>query len=295
MAKKKSKLLRRLPLVGIFMLLISGLGLLMYPIVGNWYTEYTSYVAISRYDNDVQKAGTAAIKRFEQLANEYNRALARNEEDKLSVTDYDSMLAVSDSIAYIEIPKIGVYLPVYHGLSDDVLQKGIGHMEGTSLPVGGESTHCVLAGHTGLPSAKIFTDLDLMNMGDAFYVHVLDKVMKYEVDRIQTVLPDDLSGIMIEDGEDYVTLLTCTPYGINSHRLLVRGRRVPYYTQTMENTDPWPVYHASEEKIPVRTIVWYGGAGTTGAVIIIAILILVLPGRKKRKNKVGKTEENKEQ
>jgi sortase A len=142
--------------------------------------------------------------------------------------EYNSLLDVSGTgiMAYIEIPRINVVLPVYHGTNEDVLQTAVGHLEGTSLPVGGAGTHCVLSGHRGLPSARLFTDLDKLTSGDTFVLNVLDEVLTYEVDQIRIVLPSDLSELVIEDGKDYCTLVTCTPYGINTHRLLVRGKRI---------------------------------------------------------------------
>jgi sortase A len=142
--------------------------------------------------------------------------------------EYENLLDISGNgiMGYIEIPRISVLLPIYHGTDDAVLQTAAGHLEGSSLPVGGEGSHCVLSGHRGLPSAKLFTDLDKLTNGDTFMLNVLDEVLTYEVDQIRIVLPSDLSDLTIEEGKDYCTLVTCTPYGINTHRLLVRGRRI---------------------------------------------------------------------
>ncbi|MBQ3929141.1 MAG: class C sortase [Clostridia bacterium] len=288
MSKVTQHIKKRLPLVGIFLLLLIGLAVFMYPIASNWLQSYTARTEINSYDEIIQNLGNDALRKAERDAQRYNAALASVDTNADSVLDYDQVLAVAEAIGYVEIPKIGVYLPIYHGLDDDVLQKGIGHMEGSSLPIGGKSTHSVLAGHTGLPSAELFTDLDQMKIGDAFYIHTLDKVLKYQVDQIKTVLPHELSDIQIQDDKDYVTLLTCTPYGINSHRLLVRGERVPYETQTMENTYPWPVVHSSEKQLPVRTIVWYAATALIVFVIVVIIVILLFPGRKRR----GKKKEN---
>jgi len=177
MADLKKQIKRRLPLVFIFLLLLAGIGLFMYPIISNWYGEYTAHTEIKSYDQTIQKVGDEAISKLQKTAEEYNTALAKNDTKKVSSMHYDEMLAVSESIGYIEIPKINVYLPVFHGMDDEILQKGVGHMEGSSLPVGGSSTHCVLAGHTGLPSANLFTDLDQLKNGDMFYIHSLDKVL----------------------------------------------------------------------------------------------------------------------
>ena len=278
MAQLKKQIRRRLPLVFIFLVLLAGIGLFMYPIVSNWYGEYTAHTSIESYDKTIQKVGDQAIMKMQKDADAYNKALSANDNKKVSSMNYDDLLAVTDSIAYIEIPKINVYLPIFHGMDEEALQKGIGHMEGTSLPVGGSSTHCVLAGHTGLPSANLFTDLDQLINGDYFYIHALDKVLAYKVDQIKTVLPYETDDIQITKSEDYVTLVTCTPYGINSHRLLVRGTRIPYKTQDMAHTDPWPVVHKEDpQRIPFRTIVWYASLGVISVVSVVILLILFVP------------------
>lgn len=283
--KKKSRFVRRLPLIAIFLLLVTGISFFMYPILSNWITENSAHAVIREYDSTVQQMGSDSIDRFIREANDYNRSIAKKEPQKVSKLNYNDMLAVTDAIAYIEIPKIGVYYPIYRGLSDDVLQKGVGHMEGTSLPVGGKDTHCVLAGHTGLPSSKLFTDLDTLTIGDVFYIHVLDRVLKYKIDQIQTVLPYQAESIAIEDGSDLVTLVTCTPYGINDHRLLVRGSRVDGDTVTMEEAPYWPVYHKEETTVPTRTIIWYA-ATTVIAVVVVGILVILLfPVFKKKKRR----------
>ena len=288
--KRKSKLRRRLPLAGIFLLLMIGITVFMYPIVGMWYTEYTSKVIINEYNQTIQQMGDDAIKTLEKQATDYNDALAKNKSSDISAVDYNKLLRVAQALGYIEIPRIDVYYPIFHGMSDEVLQRGIGHLEGTSLPVGGKSTHCVLAGHTGLPSSKLFTDIDQLKTGDSFYIHVLDKVLKYEVDQIKTVLPHQNNDIAIVEGRDYVTLVTCTPYGINSHRLLVRGKRVPYETKIMETEKEWPIINNDIVTIPARTIIWYSSTGLIGFVILGMIIILIFPSFKRRK----KTKEPKE-
>ena len=274
----KKQIKRRLPLVGIFLLLLIGVGIFMYPIVSNWYGEYTAHTEIANYDRVIQNIGNEAILKIQKQADDYNSALAKSDKKKLESIDYETLLAVAESIAYIEIPKINVYLPIYHGMDDEVLQKGIGHMEGSSLPVGGISTHSVLAGHTGLPSANLFTDLDQLKTGDYFYIHALDKVLAYKIDQIVAVLPYETQYTQIVEGEDYITLVTCTPYGINSHRLLVRGTRVPYKTQDMEHTQPWPVVHKEEDtRVPFRTIVWYSALTVMCITVFVIILILFVP------------------
>ena len=286
MADIKKQIRRRLPLVFIFLVLLAGIGLFMYPIVSNWYGEYTAHTSIESYDKTIQEVGNEVLEKMQKAADEYNQALAAHNSRRVSELHYEDLLAVTESIGYIEIPKINVYLPIFHGMDDEVLQKGVGHMEGTSLPVGGSSTHCVLAGHTGLPSANLFTDLDQLDKGDYFYIHALDKVLAYQVDQVKTVLPYETDDIQIKEAEDYVTLVTCTPYGINSHRLLVRGVRVPYKTQDMAHTDPWPVVHKDEpQQIPFRTIVWYASLGVISVVTVVILLILFVPGFHKKKRK----------
>ena len=248
---------------------------------------------IREYDEAVQKMGYDSIKRFTEQAENYNRSLSGSE-TKGTVLSYDKLLAVTEAIGYIDVPKIGAYYPLYHGLSDSVLQKGIGHMEGTSLPIGGESTHCVLAGHTGLPSSKLFTDLDLLSVGDTFYIHVLDKVLKYRVDQIKIVQPNESDDIAIVKGKDYVTLVTCTPYGVNSKRLLVRGERVPMNVVQKEDEQvTMPVYHTEETQIPVRTMLWYFAAALMGIMVLGVIAIMLFPVFKKKKGKKQKMHQDK--
>ncbi len=291
MASMKKQIKKRLPLVGIFMILLAGLGLFMYPVVSNWYGEYTARTTIHDYDNKIQELGDNAVFMMQKDADEYNKALSERNSKKISSLDYSKLLAVNESIGYIEIPKINVYLPIFHGMDDDVLQRGVGHMEGTSLPVGGKSTHSVLAGHTGLPSANLFTDLDQLRNGDYFYIHSLDKVLSYKVDQIKTVLPYETDDIQIKENEDHVTLITCTPYGINSHRLLVRGTRMQSKTQDMKTTKPWPVVHKEDQQIPFRTIVWYSGLAVVSVVLLVILLILFVPVIRRKKPKAKEEEQ----
>lgn len=213
-------------------LFVAALGLLLYPLVGEILSE--------RYHSDVETTYTAAIEdsnadeleQQRQAAQQYNAMLsgAAIAEGGASAPPlaYDQQLTVGGAMAYVDIPKINVYLPVQHGTDADTLEKSVGHVVGTSLPVGGSSTHAVLSAHSGLASSKLFSDIDQLAVGDVFYIRVLGDTLVYEVDSIHTVLPTDTSLLQIEDGKDYVTLVTCTPFGVNTHRLLVRGHRVPY-------------------------------------------------------------------
>ena len=224
---------------------IAALGLMLYPLVGELLSE--------RYHSDVETSYTAAIADTNdaeltaqrQAAEQYNAMLS----GQTAITEggasappsaYTEQLTVGGVMAYIDIPKIGVYLPVQHGTDADTLERAVGHVVGTSLPVGGSSTHAVLSAHSGIASVKLFSDIDQLAEDDMFYIHVLGEVLAYKVDAINTVLPTDTSLLQIEDGKDYVTLVTCTPFGVNTHRLLVRGHRVPYL--------PGTVAAAAEEK-----------------------------------------------
>lgn len=281
----KKRVKRRLPLVFIFLFLLVGVAIFMYPKISNWLSVYTSRVEIGSYNNAVKEMDNSQLEALEKNANDYNEALANNDTQALSVINYQALLTVTDAIGYVDIPKINIYLPIFHDMSTEVLEKGVGHMTGTSLPVGGESTHAVLPAHTGLPSAELFTDLDKMELGDIFYIHVLGKVLAYKVDQIKVVLPEDDSDIQIVKGEDYVTLLTCTPYGVNDHRLLVRGTRIPYEEKSEEIAATPPVQDDEEEQLPVEVIISIYATIFAAVVIIIILLILFLPVGKKRKNK----------
>lgn len=211
---------------------IAALGLMLYPLAGELLSE--------RYHSDIETTYTAAIADTDDVeltaqreaAQQYNAMLsgAAIAEGGASAPPlaYVQQLTAGGIMAYVDIPKIGVYLPVQHGTDADTLEKSVGHVVGTSLPVGGESTHAVLSAHSGLASSKLFSDIDQLAEGDTFYIHVLGEVLAYKVDAIHTVLPTDTRLLQIEEGEDYVTLVTCTPFGVNTHRLLVRGHRIPY-------------------------------------------------------------------
>ena len=211
---------------------VAALGLLLYPLVGELLSE--------KYHSDIETAYTAAIEDTDkteltaqrEAAEQYNAMLsgATITEGGASTPPlaYAQQLTVGGVMAYVDIPKINVYLPVQHGTDAETLEKSVGHVVGTSLPVGGGSTHAVLSAHSGMASSKLFSDIDQLAVGDTFYIHVLGEALAYKVDAINTVLPTDTSLLQIADGKDLVTLVTCTPFGINTHRLLVRGHRVPY-------------------------------------------------------------------
>ncbi len=247
-----------------------ALGLMLYPLAGELLSE--------RYHSDIETTYTAAIADTDDIELTAQREAAQRYNNMLSgaaITEggasapplaYAQQLTVGGVMCYVEIPKIGVYLPVEHGTSADTLEKSVGHVVGTSLPVGGASTHAVLSAHSGMASSKLFSDIDQLAEGDTFYIHVLGEVLAYEVDSINTVLPTDTSLLQIEEGEDLVTLVTCTPFGINTHRLLVRGHRIPYTPEQATTAaaekpaaSSWTRYYLTGLTIGLGAMVVIGG------------------------------------
>ena len=216
----------------LFFVLFIGLSLLLYPTFSNRWNSMHQSRAISTYSEAVATMNNEEYDKFWSAAWEYNRSLVARPNDYLLSEEqrknYNALLDIGQNgiMGYIEIPKINITLPVYHGTSEAVLQVAVGHLEWTSLPVGGEGSHCVVSGHRGLSSARLFTDLDKMEEGDTFLLRVLDEVLTYEVDQIKIVEPQVTEDLLIVEGKDYCTLVTCTPYGINTHRILVRGHRI---------------------------------------------------------------------
>ena len=233
---------KNIPVILIGCVLVFGVCILLYPVVSAIIAKMTQSATIATYQRAVQNLSKQEIEKMKADAEKYNASLAGavltdpfSGVEKLD-TSYVKLLNVGEVMGYIEIPKISVYLPIFHGSSEEVLQKGVGHLENTSLPIGGASTHAVLSGHRGLPSATLFTDLDQMAKGDLFYIHILDETLAYQVDQIKVVDPDNTSDLTIQPGKDYVTLVTCTPYGINTQRLLVRGARTEYSPVSVPQT-----------------------------------------------------------
>lgn len=264
----------------IALIFLAGLGFLLYPTVSNLWNRAHQSRAIATYTKQVEKLDDSQNKEMLKAARKYNKNLLKKSDHwKLSKKDkkkYESLLDVSGTgiMGYIEVPKIDCSLPIYHGTDEGALQIAIGHLEGSSLPVGGKSTHCVLSGHRGLPSARLFTDLDQMEEGDVFVLNVLGRKLAYEVDQIKVVLPDEMSDLEIVQGKDLCTLVTCTPYGINTHRLLVRGHRTKYIEET--------VVQVQKEAEKKETGIWLLAGG--GAVFLIIIIIVVVKRRRKRRN-----------
>ncbi len=222
---------RRKSTIWLVLVFLTGLSLLLYPTVSDLWNSFHQKNVIAEYTEAVAKLDAQSYEQMWNDARNYNDSLKEKRNPLDSPEDtalYESLLNVSGNgvMGYVDIPSIRVSLPIYHGVDDTVLQIAIGHIQSTSLPVGGPGTHCVISGHRGLPSARLFTDIDQLSEGDIFLLHVLDEMLTYEVDQIRVVEPDDVSLLAIEEGKDLCTLVTCTPYGINSHRLLVRGHRI---------------------------------------------------------------------
>lgn len=215
----------------LIILFVTGVGLLLYPTVSDYWNSFHQTRAIANYAEVVANIDDSAYQEMIDEARAYNERLYRNgrswELSEEELEEYKKTLDITGTgiMGYIEIQKINCFLPIYHGTDDSVLQIAIGHIEGSSLPIGGPNSHSVLSGHRGLPSAKLFSDLDQIREGDTFVIRILDEMLTYEVDQIRIVLPHELQDLEIEDGKDLCTLVTCTPYGVNSHRMLVRGHR----------------------------------------------------------------------
>lgn len=220
-------------------LFLIGIGAAAYPAFGNWYTEQKRSVVLTEYEKALAKIEDADLTDAFKQAEIYNDALFTGEIDEKERPDYGELLCTTEDgiMGYVEIPAIQIRLPIYHGCTENELSKGAGHLPSSSLPVGGKSTHAVLAAHSGRADSKMFTDLDQVKEGDLVYLYVLNKTLTYEVDKITVTTPDDTDAIQIIDGEDLLTLLTCTPYGTNTHRLLVRGYRI-FPDETLSTSKP---------------------------------------------------------
>ncbi len=256
-----------------------GLSLLLYPTISDYWNSLHQSRAIAEYAEEVANLDDELYAKLLSDAQDYNEALLEKI-DRYSMSDaeraeYSSLLDVSGNgvIGYIEIPLIGCSLPIYHGTGEAVLQIGVGHIEGSSLPVGGVGSHCVLSGHRGLPSARLFTDLDKLDTGDTFILRVLDETLTYEVDQILIVLPHEMEALEIDPKEDYCTLVTCTPYGINSHRLLVRGHRV-------ENQEEAKTVRVTADALQIEPVIV---APLVAVPMLLTLLIIMLINTHRRK------------
>ncbi len=229
--KKRKKIVSKIVTVVLAVFLVVGLGIMFYPSVSDWWNSWHASRSISEYVAAVEQVDNSELERMIAEATAYNKQLSGNHHfdlDEDEYAEYESLLDISGTgiMGYISIPSINVNLPIYHGTDELVLQIAAGHLAGSSLPVGGESTHSIISGHRGLPSAKLFSDLDKVVVGDTFVISILNEKITYRVDQIKVVVPEDTSELGISKDKDYCTLVTCTPYGINTHRMLVRGHRV---------------------------------------------------------------------
>lgn len=260
-----------------------GICVLLYPAFSNYWNSKTQSRVIVNYESVLGKLEPEDYSAIFQAAYDYNDALREVEfplRDFKQVPGYYDALKIEGTtiIGYVVIEKIGVELPVYHGTSEQVLNRGVGHLEGTSLPVGGESTHCVMSAHRGLPSAKLFTDLDRLEMGDTFQISILDQVLTYQVDQVKVVTPKEVDDLKIAEGKDYCTLLTCTPYGINTHRLLVRGIRIETITEK-------PVIYVANEAFRIEPLLVT--PAVAAPMVFVFLIHLMVKYREPPKKKEG--------
>ena len=264
----------------LFLIFFIGLSLLLYPSFADWWNSFHSSRAVASYVEQVANMDDDQYQEIWSAAWDYNRSLIDRPNDYLLSDEqrqhYNTLLNVgSDGImGYIEIPKIDIVYPIYHGTDEAILQIAIGHLDWTSMPVGGESSHCVVSGHRGLPSARLFTDLDQMEVGDTFLLRVLDEVLTYEVDQILIVEPHVTEDLLIVEGEDLCTLVTCTPYGINSHRMLVRGHRIA--TEEVK-----AVRRVTADAVQIEPVIV--APFVAAPMLLVLLIALMLPKPKKRK------------
>ena len=276
-----------------FIIVLFGLVVFNYPNIATFVNNLTANREISEYQESIQEADTTWIEHEMELAYAYNQSLpmsfpadpfSQSNIRSFTGTEFEHFDMVQDGavIGYVEVPSINICLPVYYGTSDEVLEKGLGLVENTSLPVGGEGTHSVISGHTGMASRKLFTDLNLVKEGEVFFLHVLDQHFAYKVNQIKVVLPHETQDLIIERDHDYVTLLTCTPFGINDHRLLVRGERTEWdftpekiehpVVRTLRNPNEWK---------------WLAALGGAVFVLLIAVLRMIIDSRREKKKRAA--------
>ena len=276
-ARKRKK--KQWPFLLVFIL---GLLVMSYPLVSRFYYRIESTQQVEYFDIEKKKLTEAEVRKRIELAHAFNKSLNNvistdpyvKKRMEAGRQEYARMLEINELIGHVEIPKIDTDIPIYAGTVEDVLQKGAGHLEGTSLPVGGSSTHTVITAHSGLPTAKLFTDLSKLRVGDKFFIHNLSRVLAYEVDQIRTVEPSNFSDLLIVPHKDYATLLTCTPIMINTHRLLVRGHRVPYNPHEFDSLNK-----------KNKKIFWLK---TIGFVLLLLLIIRWIYRKIRRKSKKGK-------
>lgn len=289
----KNKLSRTWLYIIIVFVFLLGAAVLFYPAISNVWAKHHQMRQIQDYNAQVEDMDEEDVSAELAAAEAYNKELLQSDvvltdpfdaaAAHMKDNEYESLLATADVMAYIEIPVIKVYLPIYHGTSEHTLTEGVGHLEGTSLPVGGTGTHAVLSAHSGLPGAELFTDLEKVQIGNIFYLHVLGKTLVYQVDQIRVVLPSNTDDLKINRNEDYVTLVTCTPYGVNSHRLLVRGIRI--YPETMSDEEQQQIAgEQSSNGLTTVEIVQYIAFSLAALLFLFLLSFFLFTVRKKRRS-----------
>lgn len=272
----KSKIKENIPFIFFTLLFLIGFGIMLYPVLSNALSQISYNETISSYEQSVSDENSSLYQSMIQEAVHYNEKLTTS-----SIVDVFSDPEITNSeeymdilnlnrdgvMGYISIPKIDIKIPIYHGTSSEVLSKGVGHLEGSSFPVGGESTHAILSAHRGLPSARLFTDLDQLEVGDKFYIYILDQVYTYQVDQVLVIEPSETEALQIQDGKDLVTLVTCTPYGVNTHRLLVRGEQVEELAEQVIESE-------SNRDLTINDYVLY--IGLFGAIVLVLVTIIIV-------------------
>lgn len=280
--------MKRIKLIFAVLMFVTGLGIAGYPIISNMLYERNATQVVENYDDTVKEMDQEEIDAVKEAAKNYNEqlqsAIVRDEngEAEGEGESYVDLTGVGESIGYITIPKIDAELPIYEGSSAEVLQKGIGHMEQSSYPIGGEGTHSVLTGHRGLPDAELFTRLDELEVGDKFYLHVLDEILAYQVDQIKVVEPNETGDLDIIPGGDYCTLVTCTPYAINTHRLLVRGVRTAYNGELESGVQYQELQSGTIARRLLDVWPWLLAAGVIAIGTEALLLVLLIRRKKKR-------------
>ena len=290
--KREKRITDKITLIVSILFILIGTIIFLYPTVSNYLAEKNQVEIIREYEEMVVQIDENQINEEMQKAKTYNENLSGEPVHDPFVAgsgyalpeNYKEVLNLSEDgvMAYIEIPKISVYLPIYHGTSNEVLEKGVGHIQSTSIPIGGISTHSVLTGHTGLPSAELFTRLDELDIGDIFYIHVLNEVLTYKIYETKVILPDDIDELQITSGKDLITLVTCTPYGVNTHRLLVKAERTEYEEYVTDekeiNTDNSNSENKEEKNYYIEGI----KMGILIFIVIIIIMIIIFIIKKKK-------------
>ena len=273
------------------LLFIVAAGITVYPMISNYVNDKYQSVVRSNYAREIEKLDDSVIEEARTAAQAYNENLAplryNREAVEAASQDYEALLNLNGSgiMGYIEIPKLDINLPIYHGTGEKVLEKGVGHLVGSSLPIGGEGCHSVLTGHSGVAGKRLFSDIDRLTEGDVFYLHVLNETMAYQVSAINRVLPHETEMLAPVAGKDYCTLITCTPYGVNTHRLLVRGARIPYEeaVEIEEAHEDEPVKSTWKEQYITSLII--GGGAAIGAIVIGLIVSMIMLKRRKHNAK----------